>query len=333
MITNPFPQQPPGAFGLGACVALLVLLLITGQQLLWLPLSALLASLLLAWYWPAWVAASLHLKADCLSQLRQGQEALWQVDLSCNLPLWGLDLSGPFGLEYNQFIPGRKARLQLRALPQLAGTIDGRWQCHLRYPFNLWPRTLTINLGPLTVLPGLEPIEQLPLPPIETSAPPKALVCCDSSTAFALGEEVNQSMGVQIKLLANLCRALVARGYEVSLATGNGLLTARAFSGSFAALDEALVQAQTQPTAAADLLARYNPRPYAQLVIIPQLLASAIAPQVFTGQVLWQLLFDEERFIHPLSRSRHFHRRLGAYHWQWVIEPQQPLARLFYVQP
>jgi hypothetical protein len=65
--------------------------------------------------------------------------------------------------------------------------------------------------------------------------------------------------------------------------------------------------------------------------VLPQWFSTAVAPELFVGQTLWQLLFDEERFIHPLSRGRHFHRRLSAAHWQWVIEPQQPLARLFYV--
>ena len=80
---------------------------------------------------------------------------------------------------------------------------------------------------------------------------------------------------------------------------------------------------------AADLLARYNQRPDAQLIIAPQWLSTASVPEVFPGQQLWQLLFDEERFQHPLSRSRHSHRRLGAYHWQWVIEPQQPWRGCF----
>ena len=91
----------------------------------------------------------------------------------------------------------------------------------------------------------------------------------------------------------------------------------------------ALVQAQQAPMPAADLLARYNQRPDAQLIIAPQWLSTASVPEVFPGQQLWQLLFDEERFQHPLSRSRHSHRRLGAYHWQWVIEPQQPWRGCF----
>lgn len=326
-------RQPAGVYGLGACAILLALLLISGQQLLWLPLCALLASLILAWYWPAWVARSLRLQAHCLGDLRQGQDAQWQLQLSCDLPLWGLSLFGPFGLEYRQFIPGRRARLLLSAQPLMAGVVDGSWQCCLQYPFNLWPSSIRLNPSSLTVLPGLEPLERLVLPEFTGASPPRALVICDSSDEFALGEDVNHSQGVQIKLLANLCRALVASGYDLSLATGLGLLTAPAQSGAFSALDEALVQATTRPTQAADLLARYNRRPDAQLIIIPQRLTHATVPEVFPGQVLWQLLFDEERFEHPLSRSRHVHRRLSAYHWQWVIEPQQPLARLFYVQP
>lgn len=325
-------RQPAGVYGLGLCALLLIALVISGQQLLWLPLCALLASLILAWYWPAWVARSLCVQAHCLSELRQGQTAQWQVHLSARLPLWGLHLRGPLDMHHNQFIPGRSAELTLCAEPQLTGIIDDHWQCRLQYPFNLWPRTLELSVCNLTLLPGLEPIEYLPLPIPEIGPAPKALLCYDSSDGFALGTDVNQSQAVQIKLLANLSRALVARGYDVYLATSLGLLTLPAYSGAFNALDMALVQAQQAPMPAADLLARYNQRPDAQLIIAPQWLSTASVPEVFPGQQLWQLLFDEERFQHPLSRSRHSHRRLGAYHWQWVIEPQQPLARLFYAQ-
>lgn len=333
MITKQL-AQPPGLFALAASLLLLVLMLATGQQLLWLPLCALLASVLLAWYWPRWVLGSLRLQAECLSQLRQGQDAHWQVNLASRLPLWGLVLKGPCGMEYSSFLPGCRARLQLSARPLTPGSLDGRWHCSLHYPFDLWRQSLSITAPNLAVLPGLEAIDYLPLPAAEaTGQAPRALLCCDSSAAFALGEELNQSQAAQAKLLANLCRALAARGYEVSLATGLGLLSAPAYSTGFAPLDEALVQAHNQPATAADLLARYNPRPAAQLIILPQLLTNAAVPELFPGQVLWQLLFDEERFVHPLSRGRHQHRRLGPYHWQWVIEPQQPLARLFYAQP
>ncbi|HMY39528.1 MAG TPA: hypothetical protein PK011_09395 [Marinagarivorans sp.] len=334
MIIKALARRPPGQFALAAAALLCGLLLVSGQQLLWLPLCALLASSLMAWYWPRWALGSLSLDVRCLCPLRQGQEAIWQVDVASRLPLWGLYLHGPCGMEYSHFIPGRRTHLHLSARPLLTGMLDNNWHCSLHYPFNLWRQARCIDFTSLRVLPALESIDYLPLPANhEPGQVPKALVCCDSSAGFSLGEEVNNSQGVQIKLLANLCRALAAKGYDVSLATGLSLLTAPAHSTGFTTIDEALVDAQQHPATAADLLARYNLRPDAQLIILPQLLSGAPAPELFPGQILWQLLFDEERFVHPLSRSRHFHRRLSAYHWQWVIEPQQPLARLFYVQP
>ena len=114
-------------------------------------------------------------------------------------------------MHHNQFIPGRSAELTLCAEPQLTGIIDDHWQCRLQYPFNLWPRTLELSVCNLTLLPGLEPIEYLPLPIPEIGPAPKALLCYDSSDGFAPGTDVNQSQAVQIKLLANLSRALVAR--------------------------------------------------------------------------------------------------------------------------
>ncbi len=332
MIIKDLPQLPPALWALAAGASLLTLLLVTGQQLLWLPISALLASLLLAWYWPLWVMKSLSLRARCLSPLREGEDAQWQVDLASRLPLWGLILQGPFAMEYTHFIPGRQARLLMSSRPLAPGLVDGSWTCSVHYPLNVWPRTVRLNPSTLTVLPGLEAIEHLPLGNWANERPLKILVCCDSTPEFALGEAVNQSHSAQIKVLANLCRALVARGCDLSLATGFGLLSVPANSGAFGPLDDALVQAHNQPASAADLLARYNLRPDAQLIVLPQLLTNAPTPDAFPGQILWQLLFDEERFLHPLSRGRHVHRRLSAYHYQWVIEPNQPLARLFYVQ-
>jgi hypothetical protein len=310
------------------------LMVVSGQQLLWLPFCALLSSAVLAWLWPQCVLASLRLQVISPSLLRQDQTAVWQLEVSSRLPLWGLALQGPCGLRYDGFTPGRRARLSLSAQPQLAGDIEGSWHCRLRYPFDLWGLSLFVDYPNLRILPGLEIIDYLPLAvPTQTGAAPRALVCCDSGASFALGEDVNASVGVQMKLLANLCRALAARGYDVSLASSLGLLTAPAYSTGFNPIDDTLVQAQQQPVSALDLVARYNPRPDAQLIILPQLLSQAKVPELFAGQVLWQLLFDEERFLHPLSRSRHFHKRCTANHWQWVIEPQQPLARLFHVQP
>jgi hypothetical protein len=335
MTTKDWLEQPPGVYGAAFALILLALIMLTGQQLLWLPFCALLASLLVAWVWPYWVLATLKLEANCLTPLRQGEIAQWQVSLHSQLPLWGLVLSGPLGLACSQFIPGRQAQLQLSAQPQLSGNQPGSWRCAVNYPFNLWHHSVQVYAADLAVMPALESIDYLPLtepdPNPNLAQSRRALVCFDSSSEFALGEEANQTQLVQLKLLANLCRALAAHGYEVNLATSLGLLTAPAYSAGFCTLDETLLQALERPARAEDLLARYNPRPDAQLIVLPQWLSTAVAPELFAGQILWQLLFDEERFIHPLSRGRHFHRRLSAAHWQWVIEPQQPLARLFYV--
>lgn len=331
MITKAWAEQPPGLYGAAAALVLLALLCVTGQQLLWLPLCALLATLALAWLWPYWALATLKLEARSLTPLRQGEAAQWQIDLSSQLPLWGLQLSGPLGLASNEFIPGYRARLHLTTQPLMAGRQDASWLCSVHYPFNLWRQSKRVPFEDLAILPGLETIEYLPLPQCEPGQERRALICFDSSDAFALGEDVHHSQGVQMKVLANLCRALAAKGYEVNLATSLGLMSAPAYSAGFAPLDERLLQALNQPACSLDLLARYNTRPDAHLVIVPQLLSSATVPQLFAGQILWQLLFDEERFLHPLSRGRHFHRKRAASHWQWVIEPQQPLARLFYV--
>ncbi|MEY4589251.1 MAG: hypothetical protein RL497_1327 [Pseudomonadota bacterium] len=323
-------HQPPGVYLAVAVVGLLLLLIITGQQLLWLPLCAGLASLVLCWAWPFWVLSSLTLHARCLTPLRQGEAALWHVELRSRLPLWGLSLFGPLGLRWDGFIPGRSATLNLRARPLVAGAHEGSWHCSVYYPFNLWNASRRLPAPALTILPGLEPINYLPVPEPEPGTVRRALVCFDSQDEFNLGEGINHTQVVQLKLLANLCRALVAKGYEVCLACGQGLLTIPAYSGSFGPLDEALVQAQNTPARAQDLLARYNARPDAHLLILPQLLQQALLPESFPGQILWQLLFDEARFNHPLSRGKHQHKRLNAHHWQWVIEPQQALARLFY---
>lgn len=331
MTIKDWQQLPPGIYGAAFALILLALIILTGQQLLWLPLCALLASLIVAWVWPYWALATLNLEAHCLSPLRQGEIARWQVNLCSQLPLWGLVLTGPLGLTCSQFIPGRKAQLQLSAQPQLAGNQSGSWQCMVNYPFNLWHHSVRLRAPDLAVMPALEPIDYLPVGEPELGQRRRALVCFDSCSEFALGEETNHTQLVQLKLMANLCRALAAHGYEVNLATSLGLLTAPAYSAGFCALDEILLHALDRPARAEDLLARYNARPDAQLVVLPQWLSTAVAPELFAGQTLWQLLFDEERFIHPLSRGRHFHRRLSAVHWQWVIEPQQPLARLFYV--
>lgn len=331
MLTKTWAHYPAGVYGALAAGLLLLLMLFTGQQLLWLPLCALGASLLASWYWPHWVLKNLQIQSRCLSALRQGEPCQWHISLSSSLPLWGLKIHGPIGLKYNSFIVGTSAELALSTTPLLAGCHSGEWHCEVHYPFNLWQVQRTINTADIEVLPALEVIEYLPLPEGEPGQLRRALLCFDSRKEFALGEDVNQSQIAQLKVMANLSRALAAKGFEVTLATSLGLRKAYPYSRGFNCLDEFLLQSLAQPASALDLLARYNLRPDAHLLVVPQWLSTAKAPEVFSGQILWQLLFDEERFEHPLSRSRHFHRKRAATHWQWVIEPAQPLGRLFHV--